>query len=202
MSHTNESYIRLHKLAKEKGVFRLADAKAEGIHPEQVRRLFHQGVLERVSRGTYRLANSTVTEHQTMAEVCARVPRGTVCLLSALQFHELTTQAPFDVWLAIDPNIKKPTVKSLPIRFVRFSGEALTSGVEVHQTKSGEVRVYSIAKTIADCFKYRNKIGIDVPLEALRDAKAANKLDMDELWGFAKICRISKAIQPYLEAIS
>lgn len=191
----------IERFAKDKGVFRLREAVSQGVHPEQVRRLLQKGILERVARGTYRHAHAVVTEHQTMAEACARIPTATLCLLSALRFHELTVQAPFEVWMAIAPSAHKAAVKQLPVRFVRFSGSALTEGIEQHQTASGSIRVYSVAKTVADCFKYRNKIGTDVAIEALREGRHEKRFGMDELWHYAKICRVSNVMRPYLEML-
>lgn len=196
--NSTENIVRF---ARSKGVFRLSEAQAHGIHPEQVRRLYRKNILEKVSRGVYRLVDGIVTEHQTLAETCARVPGGTICLLSALRFHDLTVQAPFETWLAIPTSAHKPKVKELPIRIVRFSGDALTKGIEIHDGKKGQIRVYSVAKTVADCFKYRNKIGIDVAIEALREGQREKRFTMDEFWQFAKICRVSKVVQPYLQML-
>ena len=135
-----------------------------------------------------------------MATACKLVPRGVICLLSALQFHDLTTQAPFEVWMAIDVRARRPRRKTPPLRIVRFSGEALTAGVETHKVEGVPVRVYGPAKTVADCFKYRNKIGLDVALEALRDYRREHPGGMDELWHFARICRVANVMRPYLEA--
>jgi len=187
--------------AQKRGVFRLREAVSQGIHPEQVRRLHKKGVLERVARGTYRHADAEVTRHQTMAEACARIPTATLCLLSALRFHELTVQAPFEVWMAIAPSAHKPAVRQLPLRFVRFSGAALSEGIENHATASGAIRVYSVAKTVADCFKYRNKVGTDVAIEALREGRREQRFTMDELWHYAKICRVNNVMRPYLEML-
>jgi predicted transcriptional regulator of viral defense system len=123
-----------------------------------------------------------------------------ICLLSALQFHDLTTQAPFEVWMAIDVRARRPRGKAPPLRIVRFSGKALTAGVETHRIEGVRVRVYGPAKTVADCFKYRNKIGLDVALEALRDYRRAHPGGLDELWKFAQICRVANVMRPYLEA--
>jgi predicted transcriptional regulator of viral defense system len=130
------------------------------------------------------------------------VPRGVVCLLSALRFHELTTQQPFEVWLAIGIKSWKPEVASPPVRIVRFSETALNFGVEQHAIEKIPVRVYSAAKTVSDCFKYRNKIGVDVALEALRDCMSQRKATVDELWEAAKVCRMTNVMRPYLEAVT
>src|SRR3974390_771864 len=131
-----------------------------------------------------------------------RVPHGVVCLLSALRFHVLTTQMPFEVWLAIDPKARLPQTENPPLRIVRFSGAALTYGAAPHTIEGVTVRITTPAKTVADCFKYRNKIGLDVALEALRDCYRQRKATMDELYLAAKVCRVARVIRPYLEVIA
>ena len=130
------------------------------------------------------------------------VPKGVICLLSALRFHDLTTQAPHEIWIAIDRKTRLPVNKALPIRFVRFSGPALIEGVESHIIDGIPVAIYQPAKTVADCFKYRNKIGLDVALEALKDCLRNRRCQADTLWRFAKICRVSNVMRPYLEAMN
>jgi len=140
-----------------------------------------RGQPERIGRGLYGLATRPVSAHGMLAEVARRVPKGVVCLLSALRFHDLTTQAPFEVWLAIDNKAAAPKLDCPPLRRVRFSGAALTAGVEEHIVDGVTVRVTGIAKTVADCFKYRYKIGIDVVLEALREAWRAKRMTSDDI---------------------
>jgi len=135
-------------------------------------------------------------------QACKRLPNGVACLLSALSFHGFTTQAPFEIWMAIDRKARLPKVEGVPVHIVRFSGEALTEGVERHVIEGVEVCVYCPAKTVADCFKYRNKIGLNVALEALRECRRERRCTMDDLWRFAKICRVANVIRPYLEALS
>jgi len=130
------------------------------------------------------------------------IPKGAVCLLSALQFHGIGTQSPYQVLVAIDMDAKRPRVEHPPIRIVRFSGKALTAGVEKHKIEGVPVRVYSVAKTVADCFKYRNKIGLEVALEALKECRRERRCSMDELWKYAKIWRVANVMRPYLEAIA
>lgn len=137
-----------------------------------------------------------------MAEAAKRVPHGVVCLLSALQFHELTSQAPFEVWLAIGEKARRPKVDYPPLRILRFSGAALERGIVTHAFENVTVNVYSPAKTVADCFKYRNKLGLDVALEALRDCWKKRRATMDELWQAAKICRVANVMRPYLESLT
>jgi len=150
----------------------------------------------------YELPNADVTENHSLAEACRRVPHGVICLLSALRFHDLTTQSPFQVWMAIDYKARQPRMDGLQLRVVRFSGKALTSGVEEHMIEGVEVKVYCPAKTVADCFKYRNKIGLDVAIEALRDCKQQRLCTNDDLWQYAKVCRMTKVMRPYLEVMA
>ena len=193
---------RVLELALRAGVLRPRDLDAEGIPREHLCRLLDEGSLERTGRGLYVVAGSKPTPNHTLAEVCKRVPHGVVCLLSALQFHQLTTQAPFDVWLAIDEKARLPKVDYPPIRVVRFSGRALEFGVEDHRIERVTVRVYCPAKTIADCFKYRNKIGLDVALEALRDCWKKRCATMDVILAAAKVCRVANVMRPYMESLT
>jgi predicted transcriptional regulator of viral defense system len=176
--------------------------KPHGISGDYLHKLYSEGVLERPSRGLYTLPGANTSEYRSVVEASKRVPHGVLCLLSALRFHNLTTQSPFEVWLAIDEKARCPRVDNPPLRVVRFSGAALTYGVEMHSVEGVPVKVYSPAKTVADCFKYRNKIGLDVAIEALRDSLAQRKVTLDELWSAAKVCRMSKVIRPYLEAMT
>ena len=153
------------------------------------------------TRGQYKLPDAKVTENHSLAEACKRVPRGVICLLSALQFHKLTTQAPSEVWLALDRKARAPKNGGQPLRLVRMLGKALTDGVEEQRIEGVAARIYKPAKTVADCFKYRNKIGLDVALDALRDFKQKHRSGMDELWRYAKICRVERVMRPYLEAL-
>jgi predicted transcriptional regulator of viral defense system len=164
-------------------------------------RLGRLGLVERVGRGLYVAADAQWTEHHSLAEVAARVPHGVVCLLSALNVHGLTTQAPSEVWVAVDRKARAPREPGLPIRLVRFSGAALTSGIEERSVEGVTVRVYSPAKTVVDCFRYRNKIGLDVAIEALRDCYRQRLATVDELWEYASKLRVAAVIRPYLESL-
>lgn len=190
------------ELARITGVIRPRDLDAYGIPREYLRRLCNKGVLERRSRGIYALTDADLTEHHSMVLVSKRVPKGVVCLLSALRFHRLTTQAPFEIWMAIDRKARLPKTEGVPLHIVRFSAAALTEGVEHHQVEGMEVPVYCLAKTVVDCFKYRNKIGLDVSLEALRECLRERRCTIDELWRYAKICRVANVMRPYLESLS
>jgi predicted transcriptional regulator of viral defense system len=188
------------RLVQEAGVLRPRELDAHGIPREILRRLSARGLLARVGRGLYMLPNAAVTEHHTLAEASKRVPQGVVCLLSALCFHGLTTHVPAEVWMALPNKVWRPRVDAPAMRFVRFSGDSFESGIEAHHLEGVLVRVYSPAKTVADCFKYRNKIGLDVALEALRDCLRQRRCSVDDLWEFARICRVAPLMQPYIEA--
>jgi predicted transcriptional regulator of viral defense system len=191
---------RILALVEQAGVLRPRDLDAHGIPRIYLSRLCERGDLQRVGRGLYVLPNADVSEHHTLAEACKRVPHAVVCLLSALRFHGLTTQSPFEVWLAIGSKVWRPQVDYPRLRFVRFSALALDAGVEQHAIEGVSVRVYDPAKTVADCFKYRNKIGLDVALEALRDCRRQRRCTNDDLWHYATICRVANVMRPYMEA--
>jgi predicted transcriptional regulator of viral defense system len=190
------------EIVAEAGVLRPRDLDAHGIPRIYLSRLCERGLLDRVGRGLYVVPDADVSEHHTLAEAGKRVPHGVVCLLSALRFHGLTTQSPSEVWLAIANKAWRPQVDYPPLRFVRFSERTLEAGVEEHSIEGVLVRIYNPAKTVADCFKYRNKIGLDVALEALRDCRRQRRCTNDELWHYAKICRVANVMRPYMEAIS
>lgn len=180
---------------------RASDLKRYGIPLVYLTRLCQKGLVERVGRGLYRLAQTETSEYLTLAEAAKLVPGGVVCLLSALSFHELTTQIPYEVWMAIDVKARRPKAAGVPLRIVRFSGKALTAGVEIHRIDGVPVKITCPAKTVADCFKYRNKIGLDVALEALRECRRQRKCSVEDLWHYSKICRVASVMKPYLEAI-
>jgi predicted transcriptional regulator of viral defense system len=192
---------RVLELAREKGVLRLREVTALGIHAEYVRRLVAAGKLVREGRGLYMLPDADLTESHSLVEVAKRVPEGVVCLLSALEFHGIGTQIPHHVWLALPNKARRPQIQYPPLRTVRFSGEALRAGIEVHTIEGVPVRIYDPGKTIADCFKYRNKIGLDVALEALREGWRDRRFTMDELWRYAAVCRVANVMRPYLESL-
>ncbi len=180
---------------------RTRELESQGLTRPRIRALVERGVLEQVSRGLYRVAERAPDEHFTMLAVAARVPRAIICLLSALRFHGIGTQSPHEVWIALDRKARKPRLAGLPVRVVRFSGAALDAGVESRLISERKVRITSPARTVADCFKYRNKIGLDVALESLREAWRSKRATADELWRYAKICRVANVMRPYLEAL-
>ena len=188
------------RLLKKTHVLRPRDMKAVGISRTYLNKLFVEGILDRPSRGQYVLAEDEPTEQRSLVEVAHRVPRGVVCLLTALQYHGMTTQSPFEVWLAIGESARQPKLKSPALRVVRFSRKSLSFGIQKHKIEGIVVRIYSPAKTVADCFKYRHKIGIDVAIEALRDCLRKKKATRDEIWEAAKVCRMTNVMRPYLEA--
>ena len=192
---------RIISLTKKAGIIRSRDLDEYGIPREYLRRLCDRGVLERQARGIYTLRGAEITEHHSLVQACKRTPKGVICLLSALRFHGLTTQSPFEIWMAIDRKARIPKVEGVPLHVVRFSGRALTEGIERHRIEGVDVSVYCPAKTVADCFKYRNKIGLDVALEALRECRRERRCTMDDLWHFAKVCRVANVMRPYLEAM-
>jgi predicted transcriptional regulator of viral defense system len=193
---------RILELAKRQKLLRTRELTRLGISREQLKRLYSQGLLDRISRGVYVLANVERNENQSLAEACKRVPHGIVCLLSALRFHKLTTQAPFEVWIAISVRARQPKVDYPPLRIVRFSGAALTHGVELKTIEHVEVRITNPVRTVVDCFRYRNKIGLDIALEALRDCWRKRKASIDDLYRTAKALRMANVMRPYLDTLS
>lgn len=189
------------RLAARQGLIRPRDLDAHGIPRVVLSRMYAQGALTRLGRGLYALPDMPSGEHQSVIEVAKRLPGGVICLLSALRLHDLTTQAPFEVWVALEEKARKPALDYPPLRVVRFSGPAFSEGVETRRIGGVSVRLYKPAKTVADCFKYRNKIGLEVALEALRECWRARKCSADELWHYAKLCRVANVMRPYLEAL-
>lgn len=206
MSHQTLPEAEALALARKRGVLRARDLQERGIARVYLRRLQERGLLVPLGRGLYLPTDSEVSEHQTLIEVARRVPHGVVCLLSALRFHDFTTQEPHQVWLAIEKRARTPKLDYPPLRVIRLSGEAWRAGVEEHALPVGEakviVRVTNPAKTVADCWKFRNKIGMDVALEALREGWRTRQFTMDELWLYAGINRIANVMRPYLEMVT
>jgi predicted transcriptional regulator of viral defense system len=187
-------------LVRQLGIVRPSDLEARGVPRPQFYRLVRKGLLARQARGIYVANEHPITAEHTLAQVAKRVPGGVFCLLTALRFHGLTTQSPAEVWIALPETARRPQLDYPRLRVARFSGEALSEGIETHRLEQVEVRVYSAAKTVADCFKYRNKIGIDVAVEALRDFSRKYRGRATELARFARICRVARVMQPYLDA--
>ena len=193
---------RVLDLVRKAGILRPRDLQKHGIPRQYLRILHNRGLVRRLGRGLYVAHDAPLTEHHSLAEATKRVPHGVVCLLSALRFHGLTTQTPREVWLAIDEKARVPKPGALRLRIVRVSRKTLLRGVQEHSIEGVPVKVYNPAKTVADCFKYRNKIGLDVALEALRECWRERRATMDELWHYAKICRMANVMRPYLEMLT
>jgi predicted transcriptional regulator of viral defense system len=191
--------------ARRHGVFRPRDVAVLGVHPEQIRRLHRKGLLRRPGRGLYELADSEPVPNQSLVEICTRAPLGVVCLLSALRVHEIGTQLPHKLWLAIPGKANRPRIDFQAIEIIRLTGRMYHLGIEERTTPSGSFRVYGIAKTVVDCFRFRNKIGLDVAVEALREImfhQRRYKVTVSDLYEAARQCRIASVITPYMEALT
>jgi predicted transcriptional regulator of viral defense system len=193
---------RVLSLARRNGSVSREDVADANIHTQILSRLVRAGALQRVAPGLYRLPSAPITHNHSLAVVAAVAPKAVVCLLSALSFHQIGTQLPHDVWIALDRRTRRPALKFPPLRVVRFGGAALMQGIETHRIEGETVRVYNVAKTIADAFKYRNKIGLEVALEALRESWRARRFTMDEIYRYGRICRVERVMQPYLETLA
>ncbi len=188
-------------LLQQQGLLRACDLDAVSIPRVVLSRLTASGQLERVGRGLYRLPGSTVSEYESLTTVAIKVPQAVFCLLTALQFHELTTQLPRQVWIAMPRGSHVPQFDYPPLKMVQMAGDTYAEGIEEHERDGIKLRVYGVAKTVADCFKHRNKIGLDVALEALKEVRTRRIASADDLWRYAKICRVANVMRPYLEAI-
>ena len=184
------------------GVMRARDLARQGISRQHLQRMTQQGELLHIGRGLYSRPDATITENHTLAQVCARVPHGVICLASALQFHELTTQSPWQVWLLVERHARTPKLDYPPLRIMRAGAEFLTEGVEEHKIEGVPVHVTNVARTVADCFKYRNKIGLAVAMEALRESLRERRADRASLHHYARLCRVERVMQPYLEMLA
>ena len=188
-------------LVKKAGLARSQDLEKAGITRTQITRLLARGLIERAGRGLYQLPGNPESDRLAFAAAAHRVPGGVLCLLSALRFHSLTTQNPHEVWMAIENKAWRSRAKNPPLQLIYLTGPALHEGVEVHEIEGVKVRVFCAAKTVADCFKFRNKVGLDVALEALCDAWRQNRVSMDALWRAAELCRVANVIRPYLKML-
>ena len=190
------------RLIQQMGVVRPRDLASRGITPEHLRRLYQRGLVEQPARGLYRVAGAELTAHDSLVTVAKRVPNGVVCLLSALRFHEFTTQSPPDVWVGIRSGARVPSLGNRLVRFVRYSAVSLAAGCETHRLEGVPVRITNPGKTVADCFKYRNKIGLDVALEALRECRRLRLATPNQIAQYAKTNRVLNVMRPYLEALA
>lgn len=183
-------------------MLRTHELEARGLSRAEIRRRVDRGELVKLARGVYAEAGHEITEHHDLAIVAARVPRAVVCLLSALAFHELTTQSPHEVWIALPPRVWRPVIPEIALQVVRFSGARLSDGVEQHTIEGVTVRVYDVAKTVVDVFRYRNKLGLDVAVDALREALRERRCTRAEVARYARRSRVLSAMTPYIEAVA
>ncbi|WP_339898340.1 type IV toxin-antitoxin system AbiEi family antitoxin domain-containing protein [uncultured Gilvimarinus sp.] len=190
------------EIAQSKGIIRSRDISALGLPRVALTRMVREGMLIRIERGLYAPKSRNISEHSSLIEATSKCPQGIVCLLSALRVHNLTTQSPFEIWLAIPHKGRAPKMSYPPLRIMRFSGKALTEGVEKQLLDGVEVQVTNVTRTVVDCFKFRNKIGLDVALEALREAWDSKLVSMDELWRCASMFRVANVMRPYMETLS
>lgn len=188
-------------IVQERKLVRSKDLREHALDRSHLWNLAQAGRIERVGRGLYRAKNVSISEYETILEVTKRIPSGVLCLSSALRYHELTTENPFETWLAIERGAWTPRIDFPPNRIVHFSKSAFEYGIETHSVDGGILRVYTPAKTVADCFKFRSKIGMETTIQALRAAYKERKASMDDLWEAAKICRVLNVIRPYMEAL-
>lgn len=201
--HRKTAKGQLLRLAKKQTVLRAKDVAQKGIHTSALTRMAKSGLLEKVGPGRYRLPKSPrTTEHHDLAVAAAAIPRSVVCLISALRFHDIGTQLPPEVWIAVSRGTRVPRVSAPPIRVVNISTAVFDLGIEEHRIEGQAVHVYSLARTVADCFRFRNKVGLDVALEALTEAWRSKRLKLDELNRIAKELRVQRVMQPYLETVA
>ena len=185
---------------EHRGMLRTREALRAGIHPRTLYAMRDAGILERLDRGVYRLADSPPLSQPDLVLVATKAPKGVLCLISALAFHDLTTQIPHEVYLAVERGTEFPRLDYPPLRIFQFSGRAFTEGIETHTVDAVELRLYSPEKTLADCFKFRNRTGLDVAVEALRLYRRRRTVKVDAILHFASLCRVQKIMRPYLEA--
>jgi predicted transcriptional regulator of viral defense system len=183
------------------GLLKTGEALSAGIHPRTLYEMQRSGILEQLTRGLYRLADLPPLGNPDLVSVSLKIPNSVICLISALAYHEITTQVPHEVYLALERGTEVPRLAHPPIRIFWFSEKAFTHGIQTHKIDSVPVRIYSPEKTIADCFKYRNKIGLDTAIEALKLYREKRPFKSEELMQFARVCRVEKVIRPYLEAL-
>lgn len=199
--YTKPARERLLQLVRRREIVTAVDAAHAGIHSQELSRAVREGLIERIARGQYRLAGRPVTENHALVVATRAVPSGVICLLSAVSFHGIGTQIPFEVWIAVERGTRTPSLRYPPLRVARFSGAAFNQGIEVRRLEGQLVRIYGVAKTLADLFKYRKKIGLDVALEALREVWRDRRTTIDEIDHYARICRVERVMRPYLEAL-
>jgi len=195
-----------HKVLKElfdgATVLRSKDLEQRGLARSRIREAMDTGELERIGRGLYARRGAEKSEHHSLVQVANRVPHAAICLLSALRFHELTSQNPHEVWIAIGPKDRKPTLEYPSLKVVRYGADRFEIGLENHRAEGAQLRVYSIVRTVVDLFRYRNKVGLDVALEALREGWKSHKFTLAEINRIAGLCRMRRVMRPYLESLT
>ena len=200
--------LRQYRFEKAKNIFRqhggvlkMSEAVQAGIHRKMLYAMRDARILEKLDRGLYRLADLPPLGNPDLVSVAMKVPTGVICLISALSFHEITTQIPHEVYIALRRGTESPRLKHPPVRVFRFTGEAFTEGIETPKVDGIQIRIYNPEKTLADCFKYRNKIGLDIAVEALKLYRERKRVKVNEVMRYARICRVEKVMRPYLEAL-
>jgi predicted transcriptional regulator of viral defense system len=206
MAHTksghHDRFQRALSIFKQKGsILKTAEILKAGIHSSTLYALVKNGKLERISRGVYRLADSPPLSNPDLMLISKRIPKGVICLLSALSFHDITTHIPHEIHIALSFGSEEPRLEYPPIRTFRFSKKAFSEGIQIHRIDKAKIKVYSPEKTLADCFKFRNTIGLDTAIEALKLYRDRRDMKLDKIMYFASICRVTKIIRPYLEAL-
>lgn len=191
---------KVYQQVVEQGLLRTRDISIPSARVH-LQRLCAQGKIQRVARGVYAPKNTKQSESSALSIISLKIPKGVLCLISALHFYDMTTHVPWEVWVAIPENAVTPRISEFHLKYVWYSEKMLSAGVESVTIDGVQVKIFNPAKTIADCFKYRNKIGLDVCLEALNEGWKRRLFTMDELWRYAKVCRVSTKIRPYLEAL-
>ncbi|MEI2725665.1 MAG: type IV toxin-antitoxin system AbiEi family antitoxin domain-containing protein [Verrucomicrobiota bacterium] len=200
MAKTHQNEVL--KLARKLGVLRPRDLQSVGVPRVYLKQLVERGELLKTGRGLYVVAGATLTENHSLAEAAKLSPKGVICLLSALRFHGLTTENPAEVWIAIPRGARPPKSGAPALRVATLSGEMMTEGVQRHVIQGVSVPVYCVAKTVADCFRFRNRIGVNIAVEALRDAWRDKKATSEELWHHAKVCRVLNVMRPYFDSLA
>lgn len=201
MEYSKTIHNALKIFNKNRGFLKTSQAIELGIHPRTLYKMRDIGLIEAAERGLYRVVSSPIPAYPDLVVVAQKVPHGVICLISALAFHDITTQIPHEVFVALKKGSEKPRIKHPPTKFVWFSEASFNAGIQTKTIDGVSVRIYSPEKTVADCFKFRNKIGLDVAIEALKFCVSKRKASMSQIIKYAKICRVEKVMRPYMEML-